>query len=1074
MNLTCLRSCTLALLLGAMTNLTDAQNVIYPGETLPGTALLAETDGTYTLSNDLLSVSFVKDGTSLKFGGCQALNLLSGSELFVLNLGDGTVVPASAMTLKAVSTETLTANPDAVKGSEKFPGQAIVAEFEGNGLNVNWRAVLRDGSHYFRTEMEISPVSSNVNMKSIVAMLYDVKNVEGRPAPQVVGNTRGAIIASDMLFAGLETPMGKNSVLSESSGLESFTPTSWTPESFSWTPGNETPAAILELKTIAGNQSLTADNIVGTRGYLTFRQAGEQTVTFQYASGTHRLNIVGVDVCDPQTGEVIASDYHAGFTGGQKQDNVYTLNLPRAGSFIVRYFIETLSETITSSGNITYSGKIAIPEVVFGKDPAAEKPAAVRRVLSAAENTVLEEGETETDSWTGSSWTKTGVENVPARIKELGVAQENVRQMERKISFREPATLTVEFVYTSGNHRLDICGVDLIDGDGNVVVNDYHNGYSGHNKENNVYKFDVPFAGDFSIRYFAYNADNALSTNGNINLSYNKTYVIYLPVPEAQTIQGLWSRPVTLEAGKTWTVSAVAGLIAPDQARRSVAAYVDRERAVAWRPFPIYNSWFELNINRKDDPTYNSHMKVSDCVRVVNQWEKKLYQAYGANIGAFVWDDGWDEWGSWEFNKNFPNGFTEINEVATSMNTGIGTWLGPVGGYGTSGNSRRAYWNGKGGMQLSNPAYYDVFLNACSRMIRDYDFRFFKFDGISGLFAAYGPDPNNEEGAEGIIDIEQRLREIKPDIFLNTTVGTWASPFWYTVSDCTWRQENDYGKAGNNSIDREQWITYRDRLVYQNYVTGSPLCPINSIMTHGLILTSHENPCNYSQDYQAVLREMRCAFASGSSMVELYTDYALMNKISGDGKKGKLWEDMAECIFWQQNNADVLPDAHWVGGNPWTGSKHEVYGWASWNGVKSTLALRNGDNNAQTFTTTLREALDIPAHVKGSIRLKSSFKVQDALEGMPELDTPIDIDRELTLVLPASSVYCFDGIDADHEWPVYPDPVLPGEEDPNPDSSIGEVNADNANSTLYDLQGRRVNTPALPGLYIRDGRVIKL
>ncbi|MDE6145306.1 MAG: hypothetical protein K2F96_03430, partial [Muribaculaceae bacterium] len=159
---------------------------------------------------------------------------------------------------------------------------------------------------------------------------------------------------------------------------------------------------------------------------------------------------------------------------------------------------------------------------------------------------------------------------------------------------------------------------------------------------------------------------------------------------------------------------------------------------------------------------------------------------------------------------------------------------------------------------------------------------------------------------------------------------------------------------------------------------------------------------------------------------------------------------------------------------PWTGSKHEVYGWASWNGVKSTLALRNGDNNAQTFTTTLREALDIPAHVKGSIRLKSSFKVQDALEGMPELDTPIDIDRELTLVLPASSVYCFDGIDADHEWPVYPDPVLPGEEDPNPDSSIGEVNADNANSTLYDLQGRRVNTPALPGLYIRDGRVIKL
>lgn len=1070
MNLSFLRVSAIALLMGLAVNSAGAQNVIYPGETQPGTALVAETDGAYTLSNDLISVSFIKDGATLKFGGCPALNLLPGSEIFVLNLGDGTSVPASAMTLKSVGTESLTANPESFKGAEKFAGQAITAEFEGNGLNVSWRAVLRDGSHYFRTEMAITPVSKAVNMKSIVAMLYDVENVEGHEAPMVVGNTRGAVIASDIMFAGLETPMGKNSVLSATSGLESFTPGSWTPESFNWTPGDDIPAAILALKTISGSQSITADNVVGTRGFLTFRQAGEQTITFQYSSGNHRLNIVGVDVCDPQTGEVVASDYHAGFTGGQKQDNVYTINLPQAGSFIVRYFIETRTETITSSGNITYSGKISVPEIVFGQDPAADKPASVRRVLSATDSTVLEEGETESDSWTGSSWTKTGEENVPARIKELGVTLSNVRQMERKISFREGATLTVEFVYTSGNHRIDICGVDLVDGDGNVVVNDYHTGYSGNNKENNIYKFDVPFAGDFTIRYFAHNADNALSTNGNINLAYNKAYIIYLPIPDSQTIQGLWSRPVTLAAGKVWNVSAVVGMIAPNQARRSVAAYVERERAVAWRPFPMYNSWFELNINRKDDPTYDSHMKVTDCVRVVKQWEKNLYKTYGANISAFLWDDGWDEWGPWEFNKNFPNGFTEIDEVATAMNTGIGTWLGPVGGYGTSGNRRRAYWSDKGGMQLSNPAYYDVFYNVCSRMINDYDFRLFKFDGISSLFAAYGPDPNNEEGAEGIIDIEQRLREIKPDIFFNTTVGTWASPFWYTISDCTWRQENDYGKAGNNSIDREQWITYRDRLIYQNYVTGSPLCPINSIMNHGFILTTHENACAYSQNYNAVLRELRCAFASGSTMVELYADYALLNKISGEGKKGKLWEDIAECIFWQQNNADVLPDAHWVGGNPWTGSKHEVYGWASWNGTKSTLALRNGDNNAQTFKTTLREALDIPAHVKGSIRLKSSFKVQDALEGMPELDTPIDIDQELTFTLPGSSVYCFDGIDATKEWPVYPDPVIPGDEE----ESIDEITTDRADDTIYDLQGRRVLTPATPGLYIRSGRVIRL
>ena len=1057
------RYCLPALLMGLSALTAGAQSVIYPGPAQPGVATVSSGDGIYTLSNDLLSASFVKTGETLMFGGCEAMNLNPGTELFVINLGNGTKMPASAMTMNSVKTENLTADAASFKGSEHFDGKAIVAEFSGGGLNVEWRAVLRDGSHYLRTEMKITPSAGDVAMNSIVAMTYDVQNVDGTTAPVVVGNTRGAVIANNRFFAGAETPMAKNSVISPTSGLDSFTPTSWTPESFGWTPGQDTPAAITQLKTIMKQEPVKADNVVGARGYLTFRQAGEQTVTFQYTGGSHRLNLVGVDVCDPQSGAVIASDYHAGFTGSQKQDNVYTLNIPQPGSYIVRYFVEVQTETITSTGTVTYSGKISVPQVVFGEAPADSR-ARVRRVLSATDETTMDEGDTETDSWTGTSWTKAGAENVPARIKELGVIAADVRYMDRKIKFLTDGTLTVEFLYTSGNHRIDLCGVELIDGDGNTVVSDHHLGFSGNLKENNVYKIEVSQPGSYTVRYYAHNTDNSLSTNGNINLSLDKVYTIYLPAPESQEIQGLWSRPVTLAAGKTWEVGAVVGLVAPGQQRRSVACYVDRERAVAWRPFPMYNSWFELNINRKDDPTYNTHFTSAQCVDVVRQWEENLYKAYGANISAFLWDDGWDEWGTWDFNKNFPNGFSEIDAAATAMNTGIGTWLGPVGGYGTSGNSRRNYWSGKGGMQLSNPAYYDVFLTQCTRFINDYDFRMFKFDGISSLFAAYGPDPSNEEGAEGIIDIEKRLRQVKPDIFLNTTVGTWASPFWYNVSDCTWRQENDYGKAGNNSIDREQWITYRDRLIYQNYVSGSPLCPINSVMSHGFILTSHENPCKYSQKYQDVLRELRCAFVSGSTKVELYADYELMNKITGEGKKGKLWEDVAECIFWQRNNADVLADAHWVGGNPWTGNEHQVYGWASWNGVKSTLALRNGDNNAKTFTTTLRQALDIPAHVSGTIRLKHSFKSQTAIEGL-ELDTPIDIDQELTLKLPGSSLFCYDGIEGSTAWPVYPgqDSIEQIAMPPTP-----------AVDTIYDLQGRRAAARPAPGLYIQGGRLIRL
>lgn len=1061
-----MRKFLMMLALGGVVCSASAQNVIYPGETQPGVAVVSDDNGVYTLSNDLLSVSFVEERNNLYFGGCEALNLEPGSELFVVTLGDGTVVRSSELTLKEVTTEALTADPSALRGSEKFNGQCIKAKLEGNKLKFEWKAILRDGSHYFRTEISMTPKSADVAMQSIVAMLYDVKNVEGHTAPQVVGNTRGAVIASDMMFAGLETPMAHNQVLTATSGMETFTPLAWEKTSFNWNPGTDTPSKLLKLKTL-GNKTITAGDVVGTRGFVAFREAGDCNILFEFekkSGNTHRLNIAGVDICDPVTGDVIAYDYHMGYTGDNASGNKYIINVPEAKTYLVRYFVEVKTETVESSGHISYSMPIAIPEVIFGEDPDAsahlvKAKAPMRRVMSGTQINEFALDDTDTDRWTSSSWTKTGADNVPARIVEMGVTVDNVRHMSRKVSFSENATLSVEFVYSSGNDRLDICGIDLVDSDGNVAVIDYHDGFSGNRKENNVYKVDVPAPGEYTLRYFAHNADNAMNTNGNINLSYTKAFRVYLPAPESQTIQGLWNRNTTLEYGKTWTVSAVVGIVAPDQQRRSVAAYVDRERAVAWRSFPLYNSWFELNINRNNDPNYTTNMNIDQCVSVVGQWEKNLYKQYGANIKSFLWDDGWDFYGTWDFNPNFPNGFTEANEVAVAMNSGIGAWLGPVGGYGQSGNYRRSYWSSRGGMRLSNPAYYKVFLDRCTYLIDNYNFTAFKFDGISGIFSATGPDTNDEEGAENIIEIENKIREIRPDIFYVTTVGTWASPFWYNISDVTWRQENDFGTKGNNSNDREQWITYRDHLVYKNYVQNSPLCPTNSIMTHGFLLTEWGQP-QYSQDYKHVLNELRCSFACGTNLVEVYADYKLMNRIKGDGKKGKLWEDLAECIFWHQNNADVLPDSHWVGGSPWTGSKHEVYGWASWNGTKSTLALRNGDDNAKTFTTTLRKALDIPAHITGTIRLKSSFKVQDELEGL-ELDTPIDIDKELTLNLPGSSVFCFDGIEGNTPWPVYPEPVLPGEEiEVNPSITVTPAAVELTVGETAELKAETKDIPA--------------
>ena len=831
-----------------------------------GAAKCEEKDGVYTLSNNVLAASFMRLGDAIYFAGSEAMNLVAGTEPFTVAFGNGDNVPASAMTLKGVAVETLTANATAIGGAEHFAGKQLVANYEytykDSTVAITWRAVLRDGSHYLRTETDLYGVN-NVDMFNIIPMIYNVDTKAAGSTPAVVGNTRGAVLMSNKIFAGLETP--------------------------------------------------TAYNTVG------------------------------------------------GATGDEDNWNLTTT-------------LETVSLAANSWTQLT-----------------KEEAEAVKRVEEA----------------TGASHP-----NLFA-YKQAGIELKKGQKIETRVE------------YKNGSHRLNFGGADLVAANGDIVASDYHKGHSGTSHDKNVFTIVVPNDGTYAIRVFVENKTESIDATSQLTTKVYTAKEGVVINSDIVGIQGRWSRNTTLEKGETWKVGAVVGLIAQDgtegeanihktQKRRSFLAYSERERAVPWRANPVYISWYELNIDRNNAAPGSepSNMTADQVLDVLAHWKSDFYERYDMAPNMFVIDDGWDTYGEWQFHAGFPNEMRDIAAAAKAMDgAGVGAWLGPVGGYGQSGNYRRDYWNKKGGgMQLSNPAYYAAFKKAATNLVKNQgdNYTFFKFDGISGQFSATGPDAGDtgNENAEGIIRLERYVREeLREDIFFNTTVGTWASPFWYQITDATWRQENDHGRVGDNSINRENWITYRDELVYRNYVTNSPICPINTLMTHGFILTKFGPPAGDSREYINVRNELRCAFLCGSGMVELYNDYDLMNSING----GALWADLAECIAWQKRNADVLPDAHWVGGNPWTGSKAEVYGWAAWNGTKSTLALRNGANNAQAYSFTLRSALNIPAGVKGSLILRSSFSEQNALEGLAE-GQAIDFDAQLTVTLPGSSVYAFDGI----------------------------------------------------------------
>lgn len=847
---------------------TYANAVLYPAQqTEVGNAELTETknstDTVYTFKNNVLAASFVKTAGALVFGGSKSMNLEAGTEPFTIAFGAGTTVPASAMTLKSLEVENVNGDNNAVGGAEHYNGKALVANYEyayGDSIiDVEWKAVLRDGSHYLRTEMKLTG-KNNIDMYNVIPLIYNVNAKEAGSTPAVVGNTRGAVILSDKIFAGLENPVGYNTV-GDATGDEN-----------NWV-----------LKTTKNAKTLQSN---------AWTQVGDGKVPNRFTEVT-----------------------------GKKYPNVY-------------------QHTETVSG--------------LKKDQKVE----------------------------------------------------------------------VTVTYKSGSHRLNFGGAELLQNDSTSVADDFHSGYSGNEKSNNSFSMIVPSDGEFKLRVYVDNTESIDATSEwQVRVYDVKAGAVISS--DIVPVKGRWSRNTTLKKGDTWKISGVVGLVAQDgkkdtnnilqtQKRRSFLAYSERERAVPWRAFPVYISWYELNINRNnaDDPTQN--MNAGQVLDIERHWLDNFYNRYKVGPKAFVIDDGWDVYGTWTFHKGFPNELRDIADSAKTMNAGVGAWLGPVGGYGESGNKRRAYWNSnnRGGMQLSNPAYYKVFLDAARNLTKNNgDFRFFKFDGISGQFTAVGPDAGDtgNENAEGIIKLEQFVRDsLRRDIFFNTTVGTWASPFWYHITDATWRQEKDYGTAGNNKIDRENWINYRDHLVYQNYVSRSPICPINTLMTHGFILSKYGSVSS-NITYEAVRRELRAAFVCGSGMVELYNDYSLMNNINN----GALWADLAECIKWQQRNADVLPDAHWVGGDPWDGSKSNIYGWASWNGKKATLALRNGSNDSQSYTFTLRDALNIPANVQSAtITLRKSFGVQDGLPGLTE-GKAISIDEELTVTLPGSSLFAFDGVQAD-------------------------------------------------------------
>lgn len=409
-----------------------------------------------------------------------------------------------------------------------------------------------------------------------------------------------------------------------------------------------------------------------------------------------------------------------------------------------------------------------------------------------------------------------------------------------------------------------------------------------------------------------------------------------------------------LVSTKSFTASTVWGTTPIGQLRRGFLYYVERERSNPYHQMLHYNSWYDISW---DDRKFNE----SEALDRIIMFRDSLIIKRHIQLNAFLFDDGWDDNKTlWRFNATgFPDGFKNLMEVADSCGSSIGVWLSPFGGYSIAKEKRIEFGKNQNppfetnanGFSLSGPVYYHRFLDVTRNFIKDYNISMFKFDGVGPGNDADGAGITYHNDIEAFLMLLKDLKEMKPDLYLDLTTGTWPSAYWLMYGDNTWRSGGDCGQAGEGS-KRQQGITYRDANTYKNVVKAGPLYPLNALMNGGIIIADNGLPGEFEMDDKDISDDIWSFFGTGVSLQELYINPHKLNTAN--------WNCLAKASKWAKENEHIMTDVHWVGGDP---AKGEIYGYAAWSPGKAVLLLRNPSNVEKHFEINFASVFELPDNV---------------------------------------------------------------------------------------------------------------
>ncbi len=175
----------------------------------PGQAHCRVGDGSAVLSNEVLSFEVRKEAGSLQPARLENRFVHQSAsldgQLFVLTTRDRKSIDASQFQLVgALGCAPIAGRDHAARAGERLGGVALQAQFKdaASGIDVLWRAVLRDGTNYVREEFEFAAaVGSDLSSITLIDLQLE--------KPWVAGTADGSPLIAGDNFYGFEHPMSQ-------------------------------------------------------------------------------------------------------------------------------------------------------------------------------------------------------------------------------------------------------------------------------------------------------------------------------------------------------------------------------------------------------------------------------------------------------------------------------------------------------------------------------------------------------------------------------------------------------------------------------------------------------------------------------------------------------------------------------------------------------------------------------------------------------------------------------------------------------------------------------------------------